>query len=57
MKNTKNEYILGTVEQDTGRFVTAESKINDDHVPSTGGIYNAISNSKKIIKNILEDDD
>jgi|TARA_B110000495_G_C22979014_1_gene575331 protoporphyrinogen oxidase len=56
LKNAENEYFLGGTQIDTGRFVNAESKINDDHVPSTGGIYNAISNGKKLVENILKSD-
>jgi protoporphyrinogen oxidase len=56
LKNEKDEYFLGGTQIDTGRFVTAESKINDDHVPSTGGIYNAISNGKKLVEYIIKGD-
>lgn len=56
ISKTKNEYILGIAEMDTGRFVSAESKINDDHVPSIGGLYNAISNGKKLVKIVTESD-
>lgn len=54
--NTKNEYILGIAELDTGRFVTAESKINDENMPSIGGLYNAISNGKKLVESITKSD-
>lgn len=48
ISKTKNEYLLGISELDTGRFASSEQLSNKDHVPSGGGIYNAISNSKRI---------
>lgn len=50
------EYVLGTAEFDRGRFATTENRINDDQVPSAGGIYNAISNAKKLLEYIMESD-
>ena len=55
-KTTTNEFLLGIAELDTGRFATTEQRVNEDHVPSGGGIYNAISNAKKVVRNILDDD-
>ena len=49
-KTTTNEFLLGVSELDTGRFVTTEQRVNEDHVPSAGGIYNAISNGKKVVE-------
>lgn len=51
-----DEYILRTSEFDTGRFATTENRVNDDQVPSAGGIYNAISNVKKLVRHILDSD-
>jgi hypothetical protein len=51
LKITTNEYILGIAELDTGRFATTEQRINEDHVPSAGGIYNA--NAKKLTELII----
>lgn len=53
ISKTKNEYLLGISELDTGRFASSEQLSNKDHVPSGGGIYNAISNSKRIADMIM----
>ena len=50
------EYVLGTAELDAGRFATTENRVNEDQVPSAGGIYNAISNVKKLVRHILDGD-
>ena len=53
ISKTKNEFLLGISELDTGRFASSEQLSNTDHVPSGGGIYNAISNSKRIVDMIM----
>ena len=54
VESFSNEFVLGTAELDTGRFVSVE-KNQDELVPSAGGIYNAIFRSKKLIDRIISE--